>query len=155
MRREPDFEEFLQLLNQHQVKYCIVGAFAVGLYAEPRYTKDLDILVEPTIENGGKVVAALKDFGFESMGLTAADFLEKNEFIQLGYAPVRIDLITTIKGCTFDEVWQNKKSGQYGDQKVFVIGREELIKTKKESARPQDISDLKAIKEISGGEDLQ
>jgi len=145
MRREADFEEFLRFLNKHKVKYCIVGAYAVGLYAQPRYTKDLDILVEPTAENGENIIKALKDFGFESLGLEASDFTEKKEFIQLGYEPIRIDLITSIKGCTFDEIWQNKKLEQYGKQKVYVIGLEELVKSKKSSNRPQDRSDLEAL----------
>lgn len=145
MRKEKDFEEFLRLLNKHKVKYCIVGAYAFGLYAEPRYTKDLDILIEPTLENGKKVVTVLKDFGFDSLGLTAKDFTIEKEIVQLGYEPVRIDLITSIEGCSFEEVWQNKKQEQYGNEKVFVIGLDELIKNKKASNRPQDKVDLKKL----------
>lgn len=145
MRREKDFEEFLKLLNKHKVKYCVVGAYAVGLYAEPRYTKDLDLLIEPTSENGEKILKALKDFGFESLGLTAADFNKEKEIIQLGYEPVRIDLITSIDGCSFEEVWQNKRQEQYGGEKVFVIGLEDLIKSKQAANRPQDKVDLKKL----------
>lgn len=148
MRREKDFEEFLKFLNKHKVKYCIVGAYAVGLYAEPRFTKDMDILVEPTLENGKNIVKALHDFGFKSLGLTAEDFTKKNEFIQLGYAPVRIDLITSIKGCKFEEIWQNKREEYYGKEKVFVIGLKELIKTKKASGRPQDKLDVKMLEKF-------
>jgi len=148
MRREKDFEEFLKLLNKHRVKYCVVGAYAVGLYAEPRYTKDLDLLIEPTSENGEKIINALKDFGFESLGLTAADFAKEKEIIQLGYEPVRIDLITSIDGCSFNEIWQNKKQEQYGQEKVFVIGLDELIKSKQAANRPQDKVDLKKLSEL-------
>ena len=148
MRREKDFEEFLKLLNKHGVKYCVVGAYAMGLYAEPRYTKDLDLLIEPTSENGEKIINALKDFGFESLGLTAADFAKEKEIIQLGYEPVRIDLITSIDGCSFNEIWQNKKQEQYGQEKVFVIGLDELIKSKQAANRPQDKVDLKKLSEL-------
>ena len=142
---EQDFKEFLKLLNENKVKYCIVGAYAVGLYAEPRYTKDIDILIKPTRENGKKIVKALKDFGFESLELTEDDFIEKNKFIQLGYPPVRIDIITSIKGCTFEEIWQNKKIDYYDDIKVFVIGLDELIKAKKAANRPNDKADVAAL----------
>ncbi|MEA3493537.1 MAG: hypothetical protein U9R38_04025 [Candidatus Margulisiibacteriota bacterium] len=145
MRKEKDFEEFLGLLNKHKVKYCIVGAYAVGLHAEPRYTKDLDILIEPTKENGRKIVKALKDFGFESMNLSASDFIKQREVIQLGVAPVRIDLITSIKGCSFKEVWKNKISDEYGKNKVCVIGLDELIKAKKASNRSMDKADLELL----------
>jgi predicted nucleotidyltransferase len=142
---EQDFKEFLQLLNENKVEYCIVGAYAVGLYAEPRYTKDMDILINPTLENGTKITQALKDFGFESMGLTAEDFVEKNKFIQLGYPPVRIDIITSIKGCTFEEIWRNKKTDYYDNVRVFVIGLKDLIKAKKAANRPNDKADVAAL----------
>jgi hypothetical protein len=149
MRREKDFEEFLKLLNKHKVKYCIVGAYAVGLYAQPRYTKDLDILIEPTLENGARIIKALEDFGFESLGLTAKDFTAKGEFIQLGYEPVRIDLITSIKGLdNFNDVWRNKRIDQYGKQKVNVIGLKELMESKKASDRPQDKIDLESLSQV-------
>ena len=90
-------------------------------------------------------VDLIKDFGFESLGLTADDFLDEKEFIQLGYEPVRIDLITSVKGCTFEEIWKNKKQDQYDKVPVFVIGLEELIKDKEASSRPQDKLDLKAL----------
>jgi hypothetical protein len=148
MRKEKDFEEFLRLLNKHRVKYCIVGAYAVGLYAEPRYTKDLDILIEPSLENGGKIIKALKDFGFANLKLAPADFTTKREIVQLGYEPVRIDLITSIEGCDFNEVWKNKKQEQYGSVKAYVIGLNELMRSKKASARPQDRVDLKKLSSI-------
>jgi predicted nucleotidyltransferase len=142
---EQDFKEFLRLLNENNVEYCIVGAYAVGLYAEPRYTKDMDILINPTLENGQKIIKALKDFGFESMGLTAEDFVEKNKFIQLGYPPVRIDIITSIKGGTFEEIWRNKKTDYYDNVRVFVIGLKDLIKAKKAANRPNDKADVAAL----------
>lgn len=148
MKTEKDFEEFLEYLNNHKVKYCIVGAYAVGLYDKPRYTKDIDILVEPSLENGNKIIKALTDFGFKSLGLTAADFTDKREIIQLGYEPVRIDLITSIMGCNFKEIWKNKIQKRYGKVKVFVIGLNELIKTKKASNRPQDKLDLKSLNNL-------
>ena len=101
MRLEKDFEKLLGLFNKHNVRYCIVGAYAVAFYATPRYTGDMDILVEPNIENGRKVIEALKEFGFSSLKLKESDFAKEEVIIQLGYAPVRVDLLTSIDGCKF------------------------------------------------------
>ena len=149
MRVEKDFEELLGLFRKNKVKYCIVGAYALALYAKPRYTKDMDILVEPTLENGEKIIHALSDFGFGDIGLTAEDFTEEKEFIQLGQAPIRIDLITSLEGVSFKEIWENRREEYYGKEKVFVIGLKELIKTKKASNRPQDKLDLKVLDKFS------
>lgn len=148
MKAEKDFKELLKLFNKHKVKYCIVGAFAVGFYAKPRYTKDLDILVEPTAENGAKISDALKEFGFRSLGLKPSDFNKKNCFIQLGYEPVRVDLITSLPACTFNKVWNNKEIGQYGNEKVFFIGIGDLIRNKKASNRLQDKADLEILQNV-------
>lgn len=143
-----DYEELLKLLNKHKVKYCIVGAYATAFYSKPRYTKDLDILVEPSQENGGRIIAALDDFGFGSLKLTANDFCEEKQIIQLGFEPVRIDLLTSIKGCSFAEVWKNKKRGIYGKAKVYFIGLDELMKNKRKSGRKQDQADLDLLKKF-------
>ena len=145
MKTERDFEELLRLFNKNKVRYCIVGAFAVAFYGAPRYTKDMDILVEPERENAHKIIKSLTEFGFKSLNLTEKDFIKKKKTIQLGYEPVRIDLITSIEGCDFDEVWKGKKRGVYGNQKVFFIGFNELIKNKKKSGRKLDNVDISVL----------
>ncbi|MEW6686046.1 MAG: hypothetical protein AB1393_07565 [Candidatus Edwardsbacteria bacterium] len=142
MRVEKDYEELLGLLNKNRVKYCIIGSYAVAFYAKPRYTKDMDILVEPNIENGKRIVKALNEFGFESLNLNEKDFSQEGRIIQLGYEPVRVDIITSIEGCNFKQIWENKEMGNYGKQKVFFIGINELIKNKQASNRHQDKADL-------------
>jgi hypothetical protein len=122
-----------------------VGAYAVGLYAKPRYTKDMDILVEADIKNARRIVNALDEFGFGSLRLTEEDFSQEHKIIQLGYEPVRVDILTSIGGCSFREVWENKKVSRYGTEKVFFIGRDELIKNKKASKRKQDKVDLEIL----------
>lgn len=144
-KTEKDYEELLRLFNKHKVKYCIVGAFAVAFYAVPRYTKDMDILVKPDIENGKRIVNALNEFGFEGLKLFADDFSKKGRIIQLGYEPVRIDIVTSIEGCNFEQVWKNKKRGQYSKEKVYFIGLDELIKNKKASGRKQDKVDIDVL----------
>ena len=145
MKTEKDFEELLKLFNKNKVRYCIVGAYAVAFYAEPRYTKDMDILVEPDKDNAHRIVKSLAEFGFKSLGLKEKDFIQKGKIIQLGYEPVRVDLITSIGGCNFSEVWKNRAIGTYGKQKVLFIGFEELIKNKKKSGRKQDKVDISIL----------
>ncbi|MCM8795977.1 MAG: hypothetical protein NC928_04790 [Candidatus Omnitrophica bacterium] len=147
MRTEKDFEELLGLLNKHRVRYCIVGAFAVGFYGYPRYTKDIDIFVEPTLRNGRRIIDALAEFGFKSLNLSAQDFSQKGKIIQLGYEPIRVDLVTSIKGCDFNRAWEGKTIGNYGKHKVFFIGLEELIKNKKIVNRKQDRIDLELLQQ--------
>ncbi len=139
---EKDYEELLGLLNKHNVKYCVVGAFAVAFYAVPRYTKDLDILIEPTIANAENIIKALKKFGFGSLKLSSKDFVKKGTIIQLGYEPVRIDLLTAIEGVSFDKVWKNKKKGFYGHEEVHFIGLDDLIKNKQALKQDKDKMDL-------------
>lgn len=142
MKVEKDFEELLELFNKNKVRYCIVGAYAVGFHVRPRYTKDMDILVEPNVNNAERVIKSLNKFGFGSLKLNKKDFSQKHKVVQLGYEPVRIDIITSIGGCGFKEVWKSRVSGTYGKEKVFFIGIEELIKNKKSSKRKQDKTDV-------------
>ncbi len=145
---EQDFKELLGLLNKHKVRYCVIGAFAFGFHARPRYTKDMDILIDPVLKNAQRIVNALNEFGFKSLNLTAADFCKKNQCIQLGYEPVRVDVLTSIHGLSFLKIWNNKVKGTYGGEKVFFIGLNELIKAKEIANRDQDIVDLKILSEV-------
>ncbi len=145
MRIEKDYEDLLKLFNSHRVRYCVVGAFAVAFYAVPRYTKDMDILVEPDENNARKIVKALKDFGFSGLNLKEEDFVYPGRVIQLGYEPIRIDILTSISGVKFGDAWKNRKKIAYGGIKVFFIGKKELVKSKKASSRKQDKIDLEVI----------
>jgi len=143
---ERDFVELLRLFHKHRVRSCIVGAYALAFHVRPRYTKDLDILVEPSITNGEHIVAALREFGFGSLRLTAEDFVQPGRFIQLGYEPVRVDLLTSLEGFTFEQVWRHRALGRYGDVRVSFIGREELIRNKELVGRRQDQADLEKLR---------
>ena len=145
MKTEKDYEEFLESLNKHDVGYCIIGAFALAFHARPRYTKDLDILVKPTTENAKKLLTALDEFGFGSLNLAVEDFATPGNIIQLGYEPVRIDIITSIKGLEFDGIWESRVQGSYGKQTVNFIDRQNLIRSKKLSNRAQDKADLELL----------
>lgn len=149
MKVEKDYEEFLKLLNKNKVKYCIIGAYAVGFYGAPRYTKDIDILIEPTFENAEKIIKTIKEFGFKRINLKEQDFIKEKNIIQLGYEPIRIDIINFVSGCSFDEIWKNKKRGRYGKEKVNFIGLKQLIKIKKKLKRPSDLLDIENLKRFS------
>ncbi|MEA2416655.1 MAG: hypothetical protein QOI58_3312 [Thermoanaerobaculia bacterium] len=140
-----DFRDFLQLLGQHDVKALIIGAFAVAFHAKPRFTKDLDIFVEATADNGERLLRAIDAFGFGTLGLTVDDFAP-GRVTQLGFPPNRIDLVTSIDGVTFEEAWASRVAGKYADIDVWYIGRETLVRNKAAAARPQDLMDLATLR---------
>lgn len=142
MKVEKDFKEFIELLNKHNAKYLVVGGFAIAYHAIPRYTKDIDILVEPSEENSKKIFATLADFGMGNIGLDKNSFQKKGEIIQLGYPPLRIDLVTSISGVEFESAWKNRETGKYGGNVCYFISKEDLIKNKRAVGRKQDIADL-------------
>ena len=127
MKTEKDYEEFLTLLNKHKVRYCIIGAFALAFHARPRYTKDIDILVEASADNAKKILKVLNEFGFGSLNLAIEDLAVEGNILQLGYEPVRIDIMTSIKGLDFTKVWREHVTGPYGQQNVNYIDRLVLL----------------------------
>jgi hypothetical protein len=145
VKTEKDYEEFLALLNKHKVRYCIIGAFALAFHVRPRYTKDIDILVGISADNAKKILKVLTEFGFGSLNLTVEDLTAEGNIIQLGYEPVRIDIMTSIKGFDFSKAWRNRVNGFYGQQTVNYIDRQNLIKLKKLSNRLQDKADLELL----------
>lgn len=140
-----DFKEFIQSLNENKVRYLVVGGYAVALHGYPRYTKDLDLWIEPVKENINRLLKALDQFGFGSLDLKTEDFLEPDAVIQLGYPPNRIDLITVLSGVEFDVCYQNKLKTQMGDIHLDFIDIEDLRKNKKATGRAQDLADLENL----------
>lgn len=144
MNERSDFRDLVAAFNARQVEFVIVGAFALAHHARPRATGDLDLWIRPTPENAERVLAALNDFGFGSLPLTAADILS-GKVVQLGYPPVRVDLLTDLDGLTADEVWKGRIGSRFGDQPASYLSRECLIRNKKAVGRPQDLADLDAL----------
>jgi hypothetical protein len=142
----PDFKEFLQSLNDNQVRYLVAGGYAVALYGYPRYTKDLDIWIELDPENAERIIAALEQFGFASLELTAADFLDPGTVIQLGYPPNRIDLLTTLTGVEFEGCFESRTVNHIDDVAVNFIDLDDLRRNKEAVGRPQDLADLDNLK---------
>lgn len=140
-----DFKEFIQSLNDNGVRYLIIGGYAVALHGYPRYTKDMDVWVEPSPDNAARMVQALEQFGFGSLGLQAADFMTPDQIIQLGYPPNRIDIITTPPGVDFKSCYAARVAVEIDGVEVSFIDLENLKKSKKASGRLQDLADLENL----------
>jgi len=146
-RMNSDFNDLLRAFNDAGVKYLIVGGHAVMLYSEPRYTKDLDIWVEASAANAAKVFATLARFGAPLSGLSEADFAQEGFFYQLGRPPARVDILMSVDGVRFDEAWPNRTEAAFGDGRAWFIGRAELIRNKRATARHIDLHDAELLDE--------
>jgi hypothetical protein len=147
MEVQQDFRDLLELFNKHKVDFIIVGAYALGFHGAPRYTGDLDVFVRPDPINARSIMQALNEFGFGSVGLTAADFEKEGKVIQLGLPPVRVDIITSIIGVSWEQARSGRVKGQFGDLMVYFIGRDDFIENKRALGRKKDIADLEAVGE--------
>ena len=137
-----DFKELLRLLNSNNVDYLIVGGYALGYHGVPRYTGDLDVLVAADRDNAVALVRSFDDFGFGSLGLKPDDFTEPGNVIQIGYPPIRVDLLTQITGVEWGEAWESRVETKLGGVPVQVISKEHLIQNKKAAGRPVDLGDV-------------
>ena len=140
-----DFKEFIRLLNDNQVRYLVVGGYAVALHGYPRYTKDIDLWIDMAPNNASKIISSLGQFGFGSLGLKEEDFLELDTIIQLGYPPNRIDLMTTLPGVDFDDCFKARLQIEIDETIVNFIDLENLKKNKAASGRNQDLADLENL----------
>ena len=145
MALSKDWREFLELLNSRGVDYVIVGAQSLAFHGRPRYTGDLDILVRPTPDNARLLLTLLNQFGFEQSSFKETDFLQPEQIIQLGRAPSRIDLLTSISGVSTNEAFTSKISAILDSIPVFILGRDALIRNKRAVGRPQDLADLAVL----------
>ena len=140
-----DFREFIQSLNDNNVRYLVVGGYAVAVHGHPRYTKDMDVWIDMTPDNAARTLDALDQFGFKSLELAEADFLVSDQIIQLGYPPNRIDLLTTIPGVEFADCFPKRTQVNIEGVDVNFIDRENLIANKKASGRHQDLADVENL----------
>jgi hypothetical protein len=147
METQKDFKELLELLNAHSVEFVIVGGYALAFHGAPRYTGDLDVFVKPDESNAANVLKALDSFGFGFMGFTIEDFSKPGKVAQLGYPPVRIDIITSITGVSWEDACSNAMESNYGDVPVKFLGKKELIANKRAVGRHKDLADVEALGE--------
>jgi len=140
MLQSRDFKELLSILEKHEVRYLVVGGYAVMLYSEPRWTKDLDLWVALDPPNARAVFRALREFGAPLAGLTEQDFTAPGYFYQMGNPPLRVDVMMGIPGGDFDAAWERRRTIALGECKIHFIGREDLIAVKLASGREQDLN---------------
>jgi hypothetical protein len=141
----PDWREFIELLNSHNVEYLLVGAWARSFHGVPRSTGDIDFFVRPSQENAGRLIEALERFGFGSLGLVREDMQKPDRIIQLGIDPYRIDILTGISGVSFEEAWGERMSTEIDGVPVYFLSRRLFRRNKLASARPKDLADLDAL----------
>jgi len=151
MLNAPDFRELLSLFRSNSVRFLVVGGYAVMRYSEPRYTKDLDLWVSADPRNAQSVFAALKAFGAPLQGLTPEDFAHEGYFYQMGAPPLRVDIIMSIAGMKFDEVWQRREDTTVEGVVIPFISKTDLIRSKEAAGRPQDLIDVQNLKKTLQG----
>ncbi len=141
----PDFKEFLQLLNSHQVEYLLIGGYAVGYHGYPRATVDMDIWVGIHPRNAEKIVAVLEEFGFGVTDLSTELFLKENQIIRMGVPPVKLEILTTISGVNFEECYAERIVDELDKVEVSLISLQHLKVNKKASGRHKDLNDLEHL----------
>jgi hypothetical protein len=145
MEIQKDFKELLELFNAHKVEYLIVGGYALAFYGAPRFTGDIDLLVKADSENAKRILSALEGFGFGSLKLSEVDFTSPNNVIQLGVAPVRVDIMTSLTGVGWEKAQADKVRGNYGDTATYFISKADFIANKTALGRKKDLADLEAL----------
>lgn len=145
--------DLIAAFNAHGVKYLVIGSHAVGVHAEPRGTKDLDLFIKADPENSILVFAALSQYGAPLSGVSPADFNDKPTTVfQLGVPPARIDILQGIAGVGFDEAWKRRvESVIDGEIDAHIISRDDLIRNQLAVGRHQDLADVEKLREVDGG----
>ena len=140
-----DFSDLLNIFRRNNVRYLVIGGYAFIQYAEPRFTKDLDILIATNPENAKAVYTSLREFGAPLQDLTEADFAQEGYFYQMGSPPVRVDILMDIPGVNFEEAWERRLEVQFDEVSVPFISKQDLIATKRAAGRPQDLLDIELL----------
>ena len=145
----PDFLDLLRALLGADVRFLVVGAYAVGVHGRPRATKDLDVWVEASAENAPKVINGLIEFGAPLMGLTESDLQTPGVGLQIGVEPGRIDVLTSVSGVRFEDAWPRKVQANFAEGlRCDVIGLDDLLQNKRAAGRPQDLADVAALERL-------
>ena len=146
MKAHPDFLDFVLALNQNNVEYVIVGAYALAYHGHPRATGDIDFWIKPVKSNARMLLKALGDFGFGQLDINEDDILS-GKIIQLGFPPVRIDLISKLDGLNTDEIWDSREEGKFGELTVWYLSKKAFIENKRKIGRHKDLADLELLGE--------
>lgn len=148
MLTNPNFKELLSLFKKHRCEYLVVGGYAVMKYSEPRFTKDLDIVIATHNKNAVSIFNALKEFGAPLKNLSEQDFMKEGYFYKMGQPPLRIDILMSIPGITFSEAWRRRVTEDVDGVEMHFISREDLIVAKQAAGRPQDLIDADMLKKV-------
>lgn len=148
MTLDKDFEDFVALLNQYEVTYMVIGGYALAFHGKPRHTGDLDIWIDLAEDNAEKMIKVIIGFGMASLGLKKRDFLQEGGITQIGYPPLRIDILNEIDGVNFNEAYPNKLIIDVDGLPVNYIGLDDLIKNKEASGRRQDLTDVDTLNKL-------
>ncbi|HXH60605.1 MAG TPA: hypothetical protein VNI20_04540 [Fimbriimonadaceae bacterium] len=145
MDLNPDWREFFESFEKHEVEFMVVGALALACHGHPRLTGDLDVWIRPTAHNASRVLVALQEFGVGSLTVSTNDLTSDDAVPQIGYPPRRIDLLTFATGVSFEDAWSRKVTMPFGTLNVPVIGKQDLIVNKRSTGRLQDLADAAAL----------
>jgi len=145
IRLSDDFKEFLRLLNSHEVEYLVIGGYAVGYHGYPRATNDLDIWIAIRPANAERMVAVLREFGFETSSITPELFLKEKNVVRMGVPPLRLEVLTTISGVTFEACYRERLVVQFDEVEANLINLSDLRRNKKASGRHRDLDDLEHL----------
>ena len=140
-----DFQDFLRLLNATAIRYVVIGGYAVAYHGYVRYTGDLDIFVELSVNNAAKLVSALREFGFAMPQLKPALFLRRGRIVRLGYEPMRLEILNEIDGVSFEECYRHRRRSRVGNLTVNFIALPQLLRNKRASGRLKDLADVEAL----------
>ncbi len=144
-----DFRDLLAEFNAHLVEYLVVGAHALAAHGHIRATKDLDVWIRADSANAKRTLEALRAFGAPLQDLTASDLSTPGVVVQIGVAPLRIDVLTAIDGVSFEEAWPDRIHTEFGDVPVAVLSREHTIQNKRAAGRTQDLADIERLEDLS------
>ncbi len=148
MELDKDFKEFIELLNEHNVKYLVIGGYAVNFHGYPRYTKDIDFWLWMTESNIKKLIKAITKFGFGGLSLEIEDFMTPENIIQLGYEPYRIDLLVDVEGGDFENCFKRRTEAKLDGTNVKFLSLKDLISVKKKTGRLQDLADAEQLEKL-------
>ena len=148
MELSSDLSEFVRLMNERGVDYLLVGGWAVGYHSVPRFTADIDFFIRASRKNAQTILKVLKEFGFSSLAIKVLDLIKPHCVIQLGRAPNRIDLLTSIDGVSFEDAWRERVNGEIGGVPVSLISVKRLMENKKTAGRPKDLMDLHSLQKV-------
>ena len=149
MQLDSDFSEFVASFAAHDVRFMIVGGYALAAHGLPRATGDLDAWIWTDPDNARRILGSLAEFGFGGLNITEADLTSDDCVIQLGYPPYRIDILTRISGVEFEDAWSRRLIVDLDGVSVPFIGRDDLIVNKRAVGRPQDVADVLRLTESS------